>query len=622
VGFFDPINLVFALSLAALILIYLRARSRPTIDVSSLMLFEEVPAPVAQSRILRVDALFWLEMLALAALTLAVAGLYIHGTEPAGRQRSHALIFDLGAGMGALDGRVMRLDEARRRALEIVSTASAREEFSIIGYALEAETICARTARKDEVRAALNALRPLAVAARPAAMRAALINARGAERIDLFTDREPSKTVIEEAHPNAAVEVHQYGAAADNLALVALDPGVPKSSEGRCVVRNFSTRPQRCMLKIDAGSHELVNAPLILEPREQQIIPFGPLLQGGLVHARILTPDALAADNERYALAPNIAQAHALVMSPEREVREDLARIVLAINPNFLVTVADPLQSPFDSMASEHYDLAVLHDCSDAAVNAAAKLFIFPEPWFQGSKRPPVVPVVSTVAMAELESRENVGPLGTPVLLGASRVVELPGWMDPIARGTTAGAHDSFPLAAAGRNADGEVGVITFDIRKHLLLDPDRMDALVLTIDTLKQLTSPADVKIVSTGAFVSVSTFTPVVVYAPDGMKRTVQPDQRGLVHFRALEAGRYIVWGGDGVIDVYANYYDAAESDLDQAPRATASSGKPENVSSRGEIRLEPVALPLIALALFLLLAESVLVARRAMNWRVHHV
>ena len=93
------------------------------------------------------------------------------------------------------------------------------------------------------------------------------------------------------------------------------------------------------MLKIDAGSRELVNAPLILEPREQQIIPFGPLLQGGLVHARILTPDALAADNERYALAPNIAQAHALVMSPDSEVREDLARIVLAINPNFLVTV-------------------------------------------------------------------------------------------------------------------------------------------------------------------------------------------------------------------------------------------------------------------------------------------
>ena len=100
---------------------------------------------------------------------------------------------------------------------------------------------------------------------------------------------------------------------------------------------------------------------------------------------------------------------------------------------------------------------------------------------------------------------------------------------------------------AASRDAiaDGEVGVITFDIRKHLLLDPDRMDALVLTIDTLKQLTAPADVKIVSTGAFVSVSTFTPVVVNAPDGMKRKrCNSDQWGLVHFRALEAGRYIVW------------------------------------------------------------------------------
>ena len=69
-GFLNPQNFIYGLSLALLVLIYLRSRSRPTIEVSSLMLFDEAPAPVASVRHVRIDPLFWLEMLTLAALTL------------------------------------------------------------------------------------------------------------------------------------------------------------------------------------------------------------------------------------------------------------------------------------------------------------------------------------------------------------------------------------------------------------------------------------------------------------------------------------------------------------------------------------------------------------------------
>src|SRR5579872_1178986 len=104
------------------------------------MLFEEVPAPVAKSRILRVDLLFWLEASALAAMTLAAAGFYLLHPRPVGHHQLHALVFDLGAGMGAVDGRVSRMDEARARARRIISLAPAGDAFSIIGYALEART--------------------------------------------------------------------------------------------------------------------------------------------------------------------------------------------------------------------------------------------------------------------------------------------------------------------------------------------------------------------------------------------------------------------------------------------------------------------------------------------------
>jgi hypothetical protein len=623
VGFLSPANLIYAASIALLVLIYLRSRSRPTIEVSSLMLFEGAPAPVSASRRLRVDLLFWLETFALAALTLAVAGLYMRRSVPAGPHRSHALVFDLGAGMGAVDDQVSRLDQARQQARKIIDDAPPSDDFTIIGYALEADTIRAHATNKDEALRAIDSLSPMAIAVRPAALRAALIDARGANLIDLFADRPPPAGLISEARLDGRVDLHLVGSPVDNLAIVALDPGIPHTSEGRCVVRNFSMRPQQCDLRIEADGKEVFHSPLMLEPRAQTIVPFGPLAAGGLVHARILTPDALAADNDRYALAPSIAQARALVLSPEASVRDDLARVVLAVNPNFLVTAMDPAVYARSKNTAQKYDLAVLHDCSDRGVAAAAKLFVFPEPPLDG-KPAPFPPVIGSVALAEFQSRTGAAPLSAPVLLGPSRVVQLPGWMDPLALGVGAASHESFALAAVGRSPSGAVGVIAFDIRNHLLLDPDRMDALVLTIDTLRQLVVPANLEVVPTGEFVAIPAFAPAMLVSPDGSRQKLAPDKWGRVHFRPLEAGRHFVLVHGNPIEIVANYYDAGESDLATASAAVTPRQPTSLEKSTGyrEIRVQPLTMLLIALAILLMLAESTLLLRQAARLGVRHV
>ena len=623
-GFLNPINLLYGASLALLVLLYLRSRSRPTLEVSSLMLFETAPAPVAKSRWLHVDLLFWLETFALAALTLAVAGLYVRRSVPAGPHRNHALVFDLGAGMGATDDGVSRLDQAKTQAREIIDTAPAGDDFSVIGYALEAETIRARSVNRNDALHAIATLRPAAVAVRPAALRAALLDTRGSAVIDLFADRPPPPGLLREARPEGRVDFHQIGKPADNLAIVALDPGVPHNSEGRCVVRNFSMRPQQCDLRIEAGGKEVFHSSFILEPRGQIIVPFGPLAAGGLVHAHILTPDALAADNDRYVIAPSIAQARALVLSPEASVRDDLARVVLAVNPNFLVTAMDPSRYTGSKAAAQSYALAVLHDCPDHGVFAAEKLFIFPEPRLDASKPVPFPPVSGSVALAEFQSRQGEAPLSAPVLLGPARVLQLPGWMDPLAMGTDAATHDSFALAAVGRNSAGAVGVIAFDVRNHLLLDPDRIDALVLTIDTLRRLVVPPDVEVVPTGEFVSVPIFGRATLTSPDGSRRTLSPDKWGRVHFRPVEAGRHFVAADGQPVEIVANYYDAGESDLAAAPNSTVQHPAPRIESFAGyhEIRVEPLAMLLVALAILLVLAESALLVRRTSRFGVRHV
>ena len=100
-GLLSPNQLLWAISIAILLAIYLRSRSRPTLEVSSLLLFDEAAAPTTRVRHLRIDPLFWLEMAALAAITLALAGLYARTSRASARGQNRALVFDLAAGMAA-----------------------------------------------------------------------------------------------------------------------------------------------------------------------------------------------------------------------------------------------------------------------------------------------------------------------------------------------------------------------------------------------------------------------------------------------------------------------------------------------------------------------------------------
>ncbi|HSY78027.1 MAG TPA: BatA domain-containing protein [Verrucomicrobiae bacterium] len=620
-GFLNPNNFIYGLSLALLVLIYLRSRSRPTIEVSSLMLFDDAPAPVASVRNVRIDPLFWLEMLTLAALTFAIAGLYIMRPPSPGHGRSHALVFDLGAAMSAREGSGTRIDQARQQAKQIIDQAPIGDEFSVIGYALEAQVRHPQTANLVDLRKALDELVPMAVPARTTALRAALIRARGASVIDLFADRPPAPAILADAGSTSRVNFHLVGAGDLNLAIVSLDPGIPGSTRGRVVIRNFSARPHPAEFAIDLGDSEQFHQTMMLAPREQVVAFFGPLKTGGLLHARILTPDAIDADNSRYALAPSGRAAQVLVLSPDAAVRDDIARVLLAINANFQIVTADPAKYVAQSDAKP-FDLVIMHDCYVPAVKAASTLFIYPP---SAAKSPQGISVNGTLASADIRpDATDESPGLESLTLGATRVVAVPEWMDLIAT-ATGPSHSSIPLAAIGRAAGGPVGVIAFDVRDHLLLAPDHLDALVLTVDMIKQLTAPRDILIVSTGADVSVPATATAKVTQPDGSIRTVTPDKWGRVRIRPMQAGRYTLESGGQTTQVLANYYDADESDLGAKPppEASAPAEKAAAESSAQSARqAQPLVFILIALALLALLIESAMLIGHAGRWRMRHV
>jgi hypothetical protein len=626
VGFLSPQNFIYALSLALLVLIYLRSRSRPTIEVSSLMLFDEAPAPVASVQHVRLDPLFWLEMATLAALTLAIAGMYVMRPPSIGHGRIHALVFDLGAAMTARDNQnqTTRLDQARHDALEISDEAPTGDEFSIIGYALEAELLHPQSGNLPALHKALDGLVAMSVPARTAALRAALMRARGASEIDLFADRPPPNTVLADVASAAHVNFHLVGAGDENLAIVSVDPGIPGSTKGRAVIRNFSARPHPCELAIDLGNTEVFHQTLMLSPREQAVVPFGPLTSGGILHARILNPDAIEADNSRYAYADSESAARALVLSPDPAVRDDLARVLLALNSNFQIETADPTRYHQEPNPKPP-ELLVMHDCYVPSIVAASTLLIYPPQNKGGVPAAKGISVYGTLARVDLH-RDSIGGSGAgeSLTLGATRIVTIPEWMDPIATASGAG-HRSIPVAAIGHASGGAFGLIAFDLPNHLLLAPDHLDALILTVDLLKQLTAPPDVQIVSTGDYASVPAIGTARITEPSGNVRVAAPDRFGRVRIRPLQVGRYTIESGPLKTQVLANYYDATESDLGAKPAAAATAPAEKSSSAAGSEsprEVHPLVFLLVALALLALMVESAMLIRHAARWGMRHV
>lgn len=171
----------------------------------------------------------------------------------------------------------------------------------------------------------------------------------------------------------------------------------------------------------------------------------------------------------------------------------------------------------------------------------------------------------------------------------------------------------------------GQFGMVAFDVRQHLLLDPDRLDALVATVDLVRELTAPTKLRIVSTGTFLALPAPADAKVMAPDGSTVSPSRDRWGRLRIRPLQPGHYAVESATGKTDLYANYYDASESDLTAiaapaSPTPMKSASAAEPVSAPRQV--QPLSALLIVLAVIAILLESALLLRNASRWGMRHV
>ena len=267
-----------------------------------------------------------------------------------------------------------------------------------------------------------------------------------------------------------------------------------------------------------------------------------------------------------------------------------------------------------------------MHDCYVPGIAAASTLMIYPPTAIPPKARIPGLAIATSTAPIILTGgRDQTFGTGQGTMLSAVRSLTLPEWMETVAMGVTPSGTELLPLAAIGRIPGGRIGVIAFDVRGGLLIDADRLDALVLMVDMIKRLSAPGDAQIVATGSYVDIPVLGNAMVTAPDGTTTRVDPDKWGRVRIRPMLSGHYSVESQNRIVEIFANYYDPSESDLLAAPAAASSAvptAMPESAASNGPRQIQPLLILLAGLALLAFTIESALLIRHAALWGSSHV
>jgi Ca-activated chloride channel family protein len=126
-----PLGLFGLLAVPAIVLLWLLHSRFRSERVPSLLLWEDVPAPLAAShawRLPRIELLLLLQILAAAALAFALSRPAIDGLGG----RHVALVLDASASMRATDVPPSRFDAARQLLVEVLDSASAADQFNLV----------------------------------------------------------------------------------------------------------------------------------------------------------------------------------------------------------------------------------------------------------------------------------------------------------------------------------------------------------------------------------------------------------------------------------------------------------------------------------------------------------
>jgi hypothetical protein len=566
-GFAVPYGLVSLAFVALLVLLHLRRRQQRELDVSSLLLWDAVHDEPPRGRF-RPNPLFLLQLAAIVALAFAAARPYWSERAASVSTRRTVLVFDTSASMQTVEGRERRFDQARRKAGEVLSDLGADVEVMMIAVAAHPRVVVSFTRDRSSIARALESLEPGDGPTRLSLgveLAHSLTNRGKSLDIDVFTD-VPRDEVAFTPSSGERLRYFRFGQTDDNVAIAALrvyqNPFQDATeARGYALVRSYANRPKDVELHVTLGARPILDQTIHLGNRESRVVPIDKLAEPGELEARLDVADALAVDNKAAAYVRPARKIRLLAVSPSDEVLGDLRALARGV-PALDIHAAKP--SEMNPLDLQNAEVAVFHDFVPDPPPALNALYVYPP------RSNPLFPAGAEVSAAQILDWNDADPVLQDLRylealpLDRSRMVELPEWAHTLIASRAEGKE--FPLAFGGETGGRRVVCFAFDLAGRSLVKSENLSLLLLVLNSLRWLTPPdrrSPVQI-DVGDDYREALAEPAAyrVTGPDGRTEDRPPTRQ--LAFEIARAGEYQVAIGNEERIVYANLFDADESDV----------------------------------------------------------
>ena len=354
-GFLAPSALLFGLlAILVLALYLLRVRGRER-RVSSTFLWRHVVHDIEANTLwqrLRPSLLLFLQLLALAALVLALAGPYF--LRASGIEGDLILVLDASASMQASDVSPSRFGQAQQEALGLIDQLPQSNLATVIRMGDVPEVLVAQSQDKGRVRRAIEEARPTVGGADlGSALSLAASVVRGERPAQVVVLSDGNVSSLQPLGPLPFdLRYEPVGNAHGNLAVAAFSiRRMETGTQGLARVANYGPETRTVSLHLYAGG-------LLYDVRELDVggggdrtVSWSSLPETTVLEARLVPGDAFALDDRAWATGGSGNEARVLLVSRGNRFLEKS----LSLQPGLQVSNALP-----EAFASEQdFDLWV-----------------------------------------------------------------------------------------------------------------------------------------------------------------------------------------------------------------------------------------------------------------------
>lgn len=458
-----PLALLLSILAVPIILMYVLKLRRQEVRVPSTFLWRQVMEDVqanAPWQRLRFNILLLLQLLALAAIILSLA-------RPA-YSRSHViagdliLIVDQSYGMQAHDVKPSRFAVAQKRARTLASELGGGHVMSVIGMSAQPTLAVADSPDPGVIDSAINKLH--VGVAQPNFLEALTLASslsRSGEntRVVVLTSRDSGISTLP-LPVSFPVDIVRVGASLRDLGVTAFS-AVQGSSGVRAVARvsNFGDKTAHSDLELFVDGRLDDVRPLTIAAHRQQNLFWNSLPPDAQrLHVEVKKADDMTADKSAWAAVGGLTTRKVLLVSSG----DYFLQAALADNPAVNLSVVAP--AAYQSGMEAPYDLVVYDGVLPPGYPQTSALLIGPPKGRLGS-----LGFERTASGGGMTVSQGVSGQASSILqyvdlsdvhVAQSRLVRLPGWMQPLA---SAGGNT---VLAAGERNNIRYALVAFNLQR------------------------------------------------------------------------------------------------------------------------------------------------------------